>query len=109
MQEPTSWAGAALPDLNKLTIRGITVVEFRPEEPVYQMDEEQMRDGELRLYQYVCYSCLATCGDRNRCFTTVCATRKSMRLGATTTQQEQMKFHAKQHSIIWGWARQQDR
>lgn len=109
VQEPNMWAGRESPDLHTFPIRTIPTVEFRVEEPTYQMTTEQMEDSGLRYWQYLCYSCLYACGDKKNCFKTTWAKRKYMRLGATLDQVEEMKVHAEQHSIIWAWARQQDK
>jgi len=109
VQEPTRWAGAEIPDLSELRAQTVTSIQFRVDEPVYQMIGEQMRDRGLRYYHYVCYSCLAASGDKEHCFTTSWASRNNMSKGPTNQQQTQMKQHAEDHSIIWSWARQQDR
>lgn len=108
VQEPPTF-GAIQQEVEYGRPSQIVVIQFRAVEPVYQMRGEQIEDPGLRYYQYVCYSCLSACGDPKNIFKTVWSSRRNMRLGPTEDQVEEMKEHAEQHSIIWGWARQQDR
>ena len=58
---------------------------------------------------YACWSCYAASRETEYVFRTSPASASNMKLGATEQQRAQMKQHAEQHSIIWSWARQQDR
>ena len=66
-------------------------------------------DREDEPYFYYCLSCLIACGDKEAVFKTGIAPAKKMQDGPTDKQQTQMSEHAEQHSIIWNWARQQDK
>lgn len=94
------------PDIRLVTESRIA---FHSQEPVYMMSGEQLDNPGLRYYEYVCASCYAACGYQKSCFTTSWASRNNMRKGPTDKQQDQMRDHADQHSIIWNWARQQDK
>ena len=60
-------------------------------------------------YRYACYSCYEACGDLESCFKTGSAPLKNLRKGPTDKLSDQMRDHADQHSIIWNWARSQDK
>lgn len=67
------------------------------------------KEYEKAPHQYYCESCLIACGNGDKIFKTGSAPLKQMTDGPTQEQREQMTDHAEQHSIIWSWARQQDR
>jgi hypothetical protein len=60
-------------------------------------------------HRYYCESCLAACGDKKAVFHTGAAPLKNMKNGPTDKQRTQMSEHAEQHSIIWNWARSQEK
>lgn len=109
VREPHQSFGAAAIDIGKTPVQTVTVIQFRAEEPVYQMTGEQIENRGLRYFQYVCYSCYAAYGDKQHCFATAWASRNNMRNGPIAIQHEQMKQHAEDHSVIWSWARSLDK
>lgn len=56
-------------------------------------------------YIYKCYSCYAASGDREYSFETESATPEKLKDGPTENQREEMSNHAKQHTIMYQWAR----
>ena len=55
-------------------------------------------------YRYRCLSCCAASGSRDA-FTTQCEQLQSLKEGPTQEQQKQMNDHARQHEIMYLWAR----
>jgi len=57
--------------------------------------------------RWICLSCFEACGDETDVFKTGSAPRRELKrvTGPTQKQQNQMLDHARQHEIMWAWAR----
>lgn len=56
-------------------------------------------------YNYYCISCYAAGGYKDACFKTSARAAKYKLDGPTLDQQQEMKEHGEQHSIIYQWAK----
>jgi hypothetical protein len=62
-------------------------------------------EWEYNQYRYRCMSCFAACGLERDTFKTTFARAKFLKDGPTQEQQDQMSDHARQHSIMYLWAK----
>jgi hypothetical protein len=71
---------------------------------LYCPDWMRTDDHETKRVQYRCMDCYAASGNPEA-FTTGSAFATRMKDGPTDKQQGQMIDHARQHSIMWSWAK----
>ena len=60
--------------------------------------------GEKAFYRYTCLTCYAASGNLD-VFSTSWRTPTEMEEGPTAQQVEEIRDHAKQHSIMYSWAK----
>ena len=65
--------------------------------PVPEWDNNQ--------YRYRCMNCFAACGSDRYTFSTGYERAKHLKDGPTQQQQDEMSDHARQHEIMFVWAR----
>ena len=80
-----------------------------PEGPLPRLDRITFRIEPESLiandrYRYICMDCYSASGSREA-FSTDCAYIRDMKHGPTPSQQSQIGNHARQHSIMWSWAK----
>ena len=68
------------------------------------VDRHDRTDSQKFPYRYRCLSCYAASGDEDG-FRTQCEQLQRLTDGPTEKQQSQMADHAKQHSIMYAWAK----
>ena len=61
-------------------------------------------DAQKFPFRYRCLSCYMASGSGDS-FSTQCEQRHLFRDGPTEAQKDQMSEHARQHSIMWAWAK----
>lgn len=66
-------------------------------QPVGNWDENR--------YRYRCMGCYVACGSKENSFTTGFEKQGDLKDGPTNYQQDEMSDHARQHSIMWTWAK----
>ena len=66
-------------------------------QPVENWDENR--------YRYRCMDCYLACGSEENSFTTEFERQKDLKDGPTNSQQDEMNDHARQHGIMWAWAK----
>jgi len=86
----------------------IDAIIFQMESPAVlvwdYLDRHGRPDRQKFPYRYRCLSCYAASGDEDG-FRTQCEQLQRLTDGPTEEQQSQMADHAKQHSIMYAWAR----
>ena len=90
------------------TIAYYDVLLFQLESPILlnwdYFDRHDQPDPQKFPYRYKCMSCYAASGS-NDVFSTQSEQKQSLKDGPTQEQQDQMSDHARQHTIMWAWAR----
>lgn len=78
---------------------------FRAECPILGFPKQVYKDPEEYPWRYRCESCYYSSGDLEEIFRTSCDPIKNMKHEPTRAQQAEMSGHARQHQIMWAWAR----
>jgi hypothetical protein len=68
------------------------------------LDYHDRPDRQKFPYRFRCLSCYAASGD-NDSFRTQCEQLQRLKDGPTQEQQDQMSDHARQHTIMYSWAK----
>jgi hypothetical protein len=90
-------------DVNVLRVQTSEEIIFRLTSPHY--GPYLADDIDNRIYHYYCETCHCSCGNPDEVFRTSAERAKNLKDGPTGDQQSQMSSHARQHSIMWSWAR----
>jgi len=84
-------------------IQTSTDIIFRVSSPEYNVLNSVSTPN--HLYHYICETCYYSSGNPFEVFRTSVDSAENMKDGPTGDQQTQMSAHARQHSIMFAWAR----
>jgi hypothetical protein len=77
---------------------------------VFQLEHDgttfqPVANWEENRYRYRCMDCYLASGSKEDSFTTGFEKAADLKTGPTNYQMDEMSDHARQHSIMWSWAR----